>query len=358
MSQTPEELAENGPETAREAAPAPARPPRSRRFARFCFWALVIVWVVTRVVAEGWWLTTILLYFPQVVYLAVPALAALVGLIGRDWKALGWSAACALFVLWVMMGYNVPLPHWSVGHGRPRVRVLAYNIEGAVQGQDGITAQVGRYQPDVVVFSEALGWKDDDATKVFFAKEFPGWHFLYAQEVFIASRWPFVEEESRPLGPEHVKYQGYPRKAGRVEIDAPFGRFQVLGAHFYTSMHGWTLKKEWRRLPAYLHETTSARQKQARQLLEWSRTLPGPIIMAGDFNTPPDGRIYRELCQTLTDSFKEAGVGWGYTFPNRRPVLRIDYVLHSPHWTAVHSEVGPEFGSDHRPLFCELELNP
>jgi vancomycin resistance protein VanJ len=234
--------------------------------------------------------------------------------------------------------------------------VLSYNIRGGTFGFELIKSQIDRCRPDVVVFSEALGWADDAVNRAFYARQFPGWSMLYAREVFIASRWPMVEEESRPLGPDNVKYQGMDREAGHAVIQAPFGRFHVFGAHFYTSMHGWTLRRERRRLSSYLGETAWARRVQADELCEWIPRLQGPVILAGDFNTPPTGNIYRDLTRILSDSFREAGTGWGYTFPSDRPVLRIDYVLHSRHWTAVHSEVGPEPGSDHRPLFTELAL--
>ena len=37
-------------------------------------------------------------------------------------------------------------------------------------------------------------------------------------------------------------------------------------------------------------------------------------------------------------------------------LLRIDYVYHSRHWSAASCEVGGRDGSDHRPVFAELEL--
>lgn len=328
-----------------------------RRLALVYLWGVLLVWLFSRTVAERWWAAIPLLYFPQVVYLVPAGLPALIGLIRRDAAALRWTALGAAFVGIVMMDWCAPLPRF-VPASAPRVRVLAYNIQAGVQGLDAIQAQVDRFAPDVVIFSEAIGGAKAAATRAFLRRQFPGWSSLYAREVFIASRWPFVEEESRPLGPDNVKYQGGQRRAGRAAIRAPFGRFQVLGAHFHTSMHGWTLKRERHRLPAYLSETGRARRREADQILAWIAQIEDPLIFAGDLNTPPAGNLYRDLTRTMSDSFREAGWGWGCTFPSDRPLLRIDYVLHSSHWTATRCEVGAASGSDHRPVLAELALTP
>lgn len=350
--------------TREEAAPA-VEPPAPRRPARWplglalLYLALVCgVGLASRVVAERFWLTTILLYFPQAVYLAPAALTVPVALLWRDVRALAVNATAVLLVLWVLMGYNVPPPRFGPPAGAPRVRVLAYNIRGGTRGFSSIAAQIDRYAPDVVVFSEASGWSDDLRLQERLAQKLPGWNSILATEVYIASRWPFAETEKRPLGPDNVKYQSPQREAARVRIQAPFGTFQVLGAHFYTSMHGWTLRRERRRLPRFLNETAQARRLQADEILDWTREIQEPTLLAGDFNTPPTGHIYRDLLRRFGDSFRDAGWGWGYTYPSHRPLLRIDYIFHSPHWTVTRCETGAAPGSDHRPVFAELALTP
>lgn len=317
---------------------------------------VVAVWLASRIVAERFFLTTILLYGPQVLYLAPAALTVPVALFARNARALKLNGAALLVVLWPMMGFNIPLPRFGPPASAPRVRVLTYNIKGGFEQWEAISAQIDRYQPDVVVFSEASGWADDSLIQRRLREKFAGWNSMMAVEVYVASRWPFVEEEKRALGPDNLKYQNYQRQIARAKIQAPFGTFQVLGAHFYTSMHAWTLRREWRRLSAFLRDTANARRMQADQVLEWTRDIPDPMILAGDFNTPPTGHIYGDLTRRFGDSFREAGWGWGYTYPSKNPLVRIDYVLHSPHWAVTRCEVGGAPGSDHRPVFAELAL--
>jgi vancomycin resistance protein VanJ len=336
----------------------PAGPPRRRAFgaARAYLVLLAVFFVGTRLLAEGAWWSALLLYLPQGLLLAPLPVLFLWAALARDAGALALNGACLLLVLGPLMEGNVPLPRFPPPADAPRVRLLTYNIKGALSGYDAVLAQVDRYQPDVVVFQEALGWADDTRTRQVLAERFAGWALVYSGDVCIASRWPLAGQETRFVGPRRVKYSGDPRKALRVWVQAPFGRFQVIGTHFYTAMGAASLRREWRNLPGYIGGTLRARREQAEELSEWLRPGAEPLLLAGDFNTPPRGRVYGLLRRSLGDCFADSAWGWGYTYPSRFPLLRIDYLFRSRHWQTVRCEVGGEAGSDHRPVFAELAL--
>jgi vancomycin resistance protein VanJ len=308
-----------------------------------------------RLVAERLWWTTLLVYIPQVAYLAPAGLVLLPVLWSRDARALAVFCATLLFIAGPLMGYNVPMPLLSRGDA-PRVRVLAYNIRGALSGIDLIQAEVDRYRPDVAVFAEARGWRDDAELRADLEATFPEWSYADGGDMFIASRWPIEDTESLPLGTYRTGDPSMDRVKLRARVRAPFGDFQVVGVHFRTAVYGRTLLKEWRSVPGYMRHTGRIRREQADDLVDWLKTLEGPVILAGDFNTPPAGSIYRALTRNHGDAFAARGFGWGYTYPSRRPLLRIDYVFHSRDWNAVQCEVGSGAGSDHRPVFAELAL--
>jgi endonuclease/exonuclease/phosphatase (EEP) superfamily protein YafD len=102
-------------------------------------------------------------------------------------------------------------------------------------------------------------------------------------------------------------------------------------------------------------------------------TRAEPLIVTGDFNTTSLSAAYRTLTSALGDSWREAGWGFGGTFPGGTVtfgtpagvtevavpmwVTRIDYVFHSRDWVAVSSQIGPWDGySDHRPVIATLTL--
>ena len=83
----------------------------------------------------------------------------------------------------------------------------------------------------------------------------------------------------------------------------------------------------------------------------------GPLIVAGDFNTPPRGELYATLASRFTDAFAQAGWGFGNTYSSRWPVVRIDHVWFSSDVQAVRAWVPPVMASDHRPLMAVLSVN-
>ncbi len=335
------------------------RSPWPARVAAGYLLLLCLLLLLTRVVAEGLWWTTLLLYFPQVVY-AAPALVLLPWAVHRrDGRALLATLLAVGVVLWPLMGFNVPRPRERDPRAVGTVRLLAYNIHGATLGIEEVAANVRRFRPDVVVFSEATGWGREEELRDELDGLFPGWSSVRGGDIYIASRWPLQERRAAPLLPineagSHLEQ----RQKVRVAVAAPFGPFHVCGTHFRTAIYGETLLKNRRGVPDYMAKTGGIRLKQAQDVLASLRPLEGPVVLAGDFNTPPAGLIYDRLTRRYRDAFAEAGWGWGYTYPARLPLLRIDYVFHSPHWRTRTAEVGSREGSDHRPLFAELELLP
>ena len=96
----------------------------------------------------------------------------------------------------------------------------------------------------------------------------------------------------------------------------------------------------------------------------------GPSIVLCDLNTISLQTAYLQLLAAgLLDPFRYAG-RWSATFPVRvgnthrvgsradkwklKPVLRIDYVLHTRELMASDANVGEDIGSDHLPVFARL----
>ena len=94
-------------------------------------------------------------------------------------------------------------------------------------------------------------------------------------------------------------------------------------------------------------------------------TAGSPAVMLGDFNMTDRAPHYQIPAQAgLHDAFREAGWGFGFTYPvyygpvGYMPTLvRIDYVWHTDHFTALDAWVGEDGGSDHLPVLATLRLN-
>jgi endonuclease/exonuclease/phosphatase (EEP) superfamily protein YafD len=106
------------------------------------------------------------------------------------------------------------------------------------------------------------------------------------------------------------------------------------------------------------------RNRLIRSLLAQVEQEQTPFVAAGDFNTSDQSILYGELAGVMRDAYRQAGVGLGATWPAAPgdddlpgfipPMIRIDYVWHSPHLRALYAATGPELGSDHLPLVVTL----
>lgn len=83
---------------------------------------------------------------------------------------------------------------------------------------------------------------------------------------------------------------------------------------------------------------------------------PYPVLLAGDFNDTPNSYSYRQFTSLLTDTFRECGKGFIYTYRHFGRILRIDYIMHSSEFKGVDyfSPDGP--WSDHNTVISDLEL--
>jgi len=92
----------------------------------------------------------------------------------------------------------------------------------------------------------------------------------------------------------------------------------------------------------------------------------GSCLVLGDFNLTP--RIVGRVCFSragLCDAFGHAGSGPGWTFPiflryRRLPLpslVRIDHIWHTGDLKTLAAWVGPDAGSDHRPVLARFAWN-
>lgn len=83
-----------------------------------------------------------------------------------------------------------------------------------------------------------------------------------------------------------------------------------------------------------------------------------PVILCGDFNTRPEGRVYERLTQTFQDAWAKVGAGDGFSFPAHSANRRIDYIwfTHPDMVKPLKAWLPQSEASDHLPLVAEFEL--
>jgi endonuclease/exonuclease/phosphatase (EEP) superfamily protein YafD len=99
----------------------------------------------------------------------------------------------------------------------------------------------------------------------------------------------------------------------------------------------------------YLNRMSRLREMlTVRNLLTLQQLTPAPTIIGGDFNAPAGDAVFRVLEPDLTDAFATVGAGWGDTFPNKTPLLRIDHIYANDQLTPVRARTVETVNSDHR----------
>jgi endonuclease/exonuclease/phosphatase family metal-dependent hydrolase len=96
------------------------------------------------------------------------------------------------------------------------------------------------------------------------------------------------------------------------------------------------------------------RALQAKQVLESRLESPYPSIICGDFNDTPISYAYQTISEDMQDAFVQKGVGFGKTFDNPSPFLRIDYALFHPFFSINDYESISNELSDHYPIVVKF----
>lgn len=244
-----------------------------------------------------------------------------------------------------LVGLGAVLPGWWAagsahrGEGVP-LRVLSLNLlRGNEAGSPAALATIRELAPDVVFGSEvtpawlaALNQGLGDYPHHLAAAD-PGYFGLA-----LWSKVPVRELAVLPLGVDWAP-------ALRVVLETTAGPVGLLGVH--TPRPG-------------MGERCTERDRALAAIPAALAPLPARRVVVGDCNATPWNAGFRELLAT-TGMVDAAGDGFRPTWPTMWPwPLRvpIDHVLVGGGIgvTPGSAQCGPEFGSDHAPLFVELRL--
>ena len=106
--------------------------------------------------------------------------------------------------------------------------------------------------------------------------------------------------------------------------------------------------------------TARFQQIELEAIAQWVQTTQTPshsVIILGDFNSTPWSQIFRTFQRQSGLSLARQGWGLKPTWPAWLPPflqIPIDCGLHSPSLTPAKYQVGPNLGSDHRPIKLQI----
>ena len=103
-----------------------------------------------------------------------------------------------------------------------------------------------------------------------------------------------------------------------------------------------------------MRRSITERPKQVSEVLHDMESAPVHSVALGDFNDTPLSYTYFRLLRGRKDSFVQAGQGFGASYRELWPLLRIDYILHPLDLQAVSYQIPQVPYSDHYPVIARF----
>lgn len=294
---------------------------------------LEVIYAAEYLASDQFWPATWLAYIPQHPYGIASIVLVFWALVRRKWGLLLFNGIVALAFVWIFLGFNIPFTKAA----RPDLRVMSFNVAPRGAGAMDVVKLIQTYQLDVVALQES----NTEIARNLRAL-LPGWSVAHAQETTTLSRFPILAQQTYPLPRLY-------RVLLLTVLDLKGRRIVIANAHLGTvNLSG---------LPNQIASSTINRLEQLEAVLARSEKRPEPVILLGDFNTPPRTNAYRRIAQNFYNAFAQSGWGFGYTYSSTVPMVRIDHIWYNPSWQSVRSFVPNFAASDHRPLIAELALS-
>ncbi len=217
-----------------------------------------------------------------------------------------------------------------------RLRLVAANLLYSNDDPRAFAAWVKHIDPDFLVLLEL-----NDVWLAALQSELDG----YAHRIEIPRDDAFgigLYSKSAPLAPIESLSVGPPWIAART---------QHLGVPLtLVAIHT---------VPPISASAATLRDQQLRALAALAAREPKHFVAAGDLNATSWSPAFKRMLVDSPLIDTRRGFGLHGTWPNAWPSflrIAIDHVLVSPDIGTRQREVGPDIGSDHRPVFVELEL--
>jgi len=251
----------------------------------------------------------------------------------RRWVGTGLVALCLIVQASLLQPDFLAA---SAAHPTPTsVRVLFSNVWTRNRQLEAYAEQIRAHDPDIVVLAElnartTVLIDELGSTYPYSVDCLQHW----ACDSVVLSRLPIVEDLSGWSGDHRVA-------TSAARIAAPFGPFVVAGVHLDRPLPPRRLQRQ---------------EHQVDGLVTLLASIDSPLLLVGDFNASPWGRLLPSLA-----SKTGLELAWGLegTWPAQAPWpmrIPIDHALTGRGLALLDREVVRLPGSDHRALLLRIGL--
>lgn len=256
------------------------------------------------------------------------------------------------------------------------LKVMSYNVgRFALHDAEDITTSsacadsifdfIRSEDPDIICLQE-FRIKDLSKMKSWLAGRLSGYNAEYY--LFPTSKGAFgnITLSRLPVrGKGKIKFDESANLAIYTDYEHEGKPFRVYNCHFesYNISPAGIVRALASRDSTILEETgikmkrsITRRPKQVDKVFSDIENCPIDAFVCGDFNDNPMSYTYHRMKRSRKDAFVEAGHGFGATFADAWPLLRIDYILFPDSYTAVSHRIPRLSFSDHYPVIAEISM--
>ncbi|MDK8347609.1 endonuclease/exonuclease/phosphatase family protein [Brevibacterium sp. UMB1308A] len=265
-------------------------------------------------------------------------------------SVLPWTGVLVVFLLvlglirfsvWSVIGVVIPALVWGSMFGtylKPAsepdhtdIVVATQNVGARLPEPSATALNIIERKPDIVTLQEieSLSGK---IIREQMDKNFK--HHKVSDTVGLWSKWPISDTEEIDLG------LSWPR-AFAATVATDHGDVRVYSVH----------------MPSVRPGSESLRNAALQTVAQKVSEDPAQrVIVAGDFNSTSTDRYFADLNDSLTDTRRATGGGFGFTWPAKFPVARLDHIMVRG-MEPVSDTVLPRGTSDHRAIVAGINLN-
>lgn len=324
------------------------------------YYTLLFLWAALYVVTgDRYGITAIANSLALYIFLPLPLVLPLAIIFRRRELWIGLAGGVMLFI-WLWGGLFIPRTSQPHTEGQS-LSVMTYNVLGTHQ-QTAPAIEVIRIEDADVVFLQEINTTLAKTIEEELSDQYPYQVLDPYDDVTgmgTISKFPIHPTgETLPL-----KWVGTPQI---LSLDWDGQDIKLINFHMWATGLA---------PPKIIALNFRAREAQALYLADFARLAvdQSPVIVAGDGNFTDLSDAYNLITDVLIDAWREAGFGFGHTTPGcdrsggARPhfygipvprwLVRIDYVFHSNHFSAVEAHLAQFDGvSDHRGVIAEFVL--
>lgn len=303
------------------------------------FWPSKLYWLASLIGMSPLWV------------LCLPPSILIVATIPAKMKKLALvNIISCIVIIFFIMGYNIPFSAIGQNKGGTKrsLRIVTCNLWTHVDMRS-LSEFISGAQPDIIVFQEAYSNNQEVIEKILSRDK---WYLSFEGYLGIASRLKIIDSETVTRN----IVGGWGGLAARYTLDGPAGNIYFFNIALKTPRAGIeAIMDEGAAGLSAMRKVTELQDEESHILSAWIAPHKN-VLIAGDFNLSQANPIYNKYWSRFTNAFSYAGFGFGHTRFTRWHGVRIDHILSDGNWEVIHSEVGPDVGSDHRPMIADVKF--